>query len=249
VRVELDHGLRARVERELLLDLGEVPVLHEAVGLRALGPLDVEVGLVDLAAGAAHAAEAVDDDVLAGDDPVPQERRRAGRGCWSGSIPGEATIFAPVFHSGPSAPAGRSGRAQELRGGVLAVVPLVGRQVGDPEVRAQVDDPLARAGERPRELRRRAVGQREEEERDVARRQRRRVGGHEPIPRSMPRTDGDHLGERACPRGCARSRPRAQPWGAQEQLHERFARIARRAYDADFHGKGTIRSDESKIQQ
>ena len=52
-------------ERELLLDLGEVPVLDQAVGLGALGPLDEEVLLVDLAAGAADAAERIDDDVLA----------------------------------------------------------------------------------------------------------------------------------------------------------------------------------------
>jgi hypothetical protein len=124
----------------------------------------------------------------------------------------------------------------------------MGLQVRDPEVRAQVDDPLSSAHQGPCELGRGAVGEREEEERDVARRQGGRVGGHEPYPAVDAADRGDHLGERI-PGMHARGHGRQLNLGvSKEQLHERLARVTRRAYDADLHGRGTIRSVAFKIQ-
>ena len=64
-----------------------------------------------------------------------------------------------------------------------------------------------------------------------------------------PAHRGDHLGERL-------ARVRARRDGGQlhlgvpkEQLHERLARVSRRAYDADFHGMGTNPSGWFKFQQ
>ena len=132
---------------------------------------------------------------------------------------------------------------------VLSIVLFVRRQVGDPEVRGEVDHPLAGADQGPGVFRRRPVRQREEKERHVTRRQRRRIRGHKPDPAVDAPDGGDHLGERLSgvgPRGHARE---LNPGVTQEQLHERFARITRRAYDADLHGKRTIKLDESKLQK
>src|SRR5208282_6075715 len=97
------------------------------------------------------------------------------------------------------------------------------------------DDLLARPGKRPRELRRGAVGKREEEERDVAGRERRRVGGDEDEAPVDPPDRGHHLGERLARERARRDGGELDPGVTEEEPHERLARVTRRAYDANFH--------------
>src|SRR5208283_1152947 len=128
-----------------------------AVGLRALRPLDKEVALVELPAGAADAAEAVDDDVLAGDDAVPQEGHEGDQDAGRVAARGRDDPRRGLPFGGGQLRQDVARLGEELGRGVPAVVPLEGRHVRYPEVRAKVDDALSRGGERPRELRRGAV--------------------------------------------------------------------------------------------
>mmetsp|Transcript_39650 Transcript_39650/g.66541 ORF Transcript_39650/g.66541 Transcript_39650/m.66541 type:complete len:288 (-) Transcript_39650:546-1409(-) len=73
VRGEADpHGAPGR-QRQLLLDLGHMPMLAHAVRVDALGDLAVQVGHLRPTAGAAHPGLRVDDDVLRLDEASLQQ--------------------------------------------------------------------------------------------------------------------------------------------------------------------------------
>ena len=68
------EALAQRDDRQLLLDLGDVPVATDAVRLDALVDLAEEQVRLGLAAGARNAALGVDHEVR--DEPGPGERRQ-----------------------------------------------------------------------------------------------------------------------------------------------------------------------------
>ena len=73
---------------ELLVELGEVAVLGDVVGVVALGDLGVERALLRRAAGAGDAGGEVDDDVVGVDDAGLEQRQEAvdaGRGVAAGA--------------------------------------------------------------------------------------------------------------------------------------------------------------------
>ena len=69
VRIELHDAVGEGGFFELLFDLGEVPVLWQAVGLHALVSLAVNEVFGDFPTCAADAAVAVDDDAFRLDEP------------------------------------------------------------------------------------------------------------------------------------------------------------------------------------
>ena len=107
---------------------------------------------------------------------------------------------------------------------------------------------LPAADERLRELRGGAVGKSEEEEGDVARRQRGRVRGDEDQAPVLPAHRGDHLRERLPGVRAGSDGGQLHLGVSKEQLDERLARIARRAYNADLHGNRRIRLVGCNIQ-
>jgi hypothetical protein len=74
------------------------------------------------------------------------------------------------------------------------------------------------------------------------------IGGVKPYPAVDAADRGDHLASvfPACTREVTAA---SSDLGvSKEQLDERLARVTRGADDADFHGRGTIRSVAFKIQ-
>ena len=140
MRIELEHDLRAREGRKLLLDLREVPVLRQAVGLGALGPLDVKVLFLYFLAGAADAAEGIHDDVIlrnhAGLEQRCERHDRTRRVATRRGRELDLGFPLRVGQLGQHEPRLR----QQFRRMVRAIVFFVGGEIGDPEISAEIHD-------------------------------------------------------------------------------------------------------------
>jgi hypothetical protein len=120
---------------------------------------------------------------------------------------------------------------------VLAIVFLIRREVRDSEIGAQVDHAFAARHECLGVRRRRPVGEREEEEVDVARRQRRGVGiGEFQAPIRAPH-GRNHGRERLARLAAGRHGRQRYPRMSEEEFDQDFARVTGRANDADFHSE------------
>jgi len=227
------------VQRELFLDFRQVAVLHQPVGLRILRALDKQVGLLDLAAGAAHAAEGIDDDVLARHQAGAQHRHQRHEDARRiAARRGDEREFPPVAGGQFGQDEARPG--QQFRRMVLAVIPHIGGEIGDAEVGAEVDDLLAGGDERPGVGGRGAVRQRQEEQGEVARGERRGVGVDKPQAAVEPAHRGDHLRQRLARMLARGHRGQRDVRMAEQEFDESFAGITGRTDNADFHGRRRI---------
>jgi hypothetical protein len=114
---------------------------------------------------------------------------------------------------------------------------LVRLQPGDPEVRAQVDHPLAGGDQHPGIRGGGAVGQRKEDDIEVGLGQRRRVGldeGQSLVPAQEGRHDLGQRLARVGPRGHGRE---AGVRMTKEDVDQDFAGVTGGADNADFHGR------------
>mmetsp|Transcript_45096 Transcript_45096/g.141231 ORF Transcript_45096/g.141231 Transcript_45096/m.141231 type:complete len:353 (+) Transcript_45096:196-1254(+) len=145
VRREVDDGRGRRAGGlegaiEALLDLRRVAVGGDAVGVNAVGNLAEERALLGGTPRPGGAAFRVDDDIIRLDEALLEqrdERQLRGRGV-AARVRHEARLGdVPAGHLGEAV----DGLLLELHGDVRLTVPLlVGVNVGEAEVRRQVDD-------------------------------------------------------------------------------------------------------------
>ena len=169
---------RPAAMRELLVELGHVAMMTDAIGMEAFRHLGEEVGLLGRAAGAGDARLGVDDDRFRLDRLGLEERqdRQLRRRRVAARIGDEAgRLHLPAIDLGEAVD--RLG-LQGL-GLVLMAVPAgIGGLVGEPEIGREVDDPdlWPRREEPGDDALRRAMRQGAEDEVDVDPRPVRRDG-------------------------------------------------------------------------
>ena len=163
VRRKIDRQLLPRRQRQLLLDLREMPVLRDAVGAQALVTFRKKVIDLRIAARAAHATHRAHHDALRLQQPPLQQRierendarrvtpRRGHELRTRDLLP---VNLRQAIHTQ---------RRQLRRVMHLAVKFVIDRHVLDPKIRTQIDDPQPRGDERLRVFRSHPMRQREKD--------------------------------------------------------------------------------------
>ena len=149
-------------EREFLLDFRGVAVSRQPVGGHAFVAFREQMGLRQLASGAAEAAGRADDEACGVDEPFAQQwhqrQDHAGRvAAGAGDQARGGQLVAVDFGHAVDRLGQQSGRGMRL-----AVGGGVDRRVAQPEVGAQVDDAQAGIEQWQREFMRQSVWQGEE---------------------------------------------------------------------------------------
>ena len=118
---------------------------------------------------------------------------------------------------------------------VLTIIFLIRREVGDPEIRAQVDHTLASRNKGLRIRRCRPVREGEKEELDVTRRQRQRIRVDEFQAAVDTPHGGDDRREGLARVGARSHRRQCNPRVSEQEFDQDFAGVPGRTDNADFH--------------
>ena len=235
MRRELDRHLLLRREAQLLLDLGEMPVLRHAVGAHAFVALAEEIIHLRLAPRAAHPAHRIRDDPLRLDQLRPQERQHRQQDA-RGITPRRRDQHRSLDLAPVNLRQSIHTLRQQLRRRMIVTVKfLVTLRALQPEIRAQINHHAARVDQRHRELRRHAMRQRQEDNLRLLREQLRvRLSEAQAARRGMTRELREHLPHRQ-PRALpARHRRQLDLRMLHEQPHQFLARVTRRADHRHF---------------